>query len=848
MRFCRWVKGALCGFLVAGVPVQALDRHSPPLPNIILITVDTFRPDRLGYYGHNRDTSPNLDALSREGVFFTQAFTTSAWTTPGLISLHTSQYAPEHGIDIRGRSLAPEVETLADILRAGGYRAPDIFFLTDVPNFRNLGLEPYEGRRRFLKKGDEILFRWLEEEAARRGRGAGAVVAPADQSDSHRPFFLYYHYRDLHQPYNPGPEYEALYTPSSFGHALNPLARLKSLLAEEKMELVKREVLLPRGVIDFSSWDRDWIAALYDGQIRKLDEEFFARLRTTLKTTGLDENCLIVISADHGEELLDHGLVGHVSTFKEARLYDEIIRIPLIMWGPGMLPGGRVIDNQVQCIDVMPTLLELAGLDVPSSARGRSLLPLVEGDSSWQPRPVYCATSGGGYAANPQQYARRMRAVRTERWKLTHTIPEGDTALFDLQQDPLESEDVAASHPAVVDSLARLLSVWLQDCIPPPPVEAPGRVEAGEARSAAGGREVAAAIPEILEPTDGDTVSWRGAEQSIRLRWTGESAQSYTIQYSVGRGVYHLEGELTASGTEPQYGPFHEDFWNSLVLYNPWKFRVFASGRPDASSQWVTFHLASTGSPAGGMSAAAVFVTAAGGVSAALEELIKLSRGIGLAGVDLLIWMSGMSVADVSVWVLIAALVAAGCKPVIQEFGGQRCRLWGGALGYIAFVYATIPLLPTVWEVLLKHSEGAVRHLGIVAVAVPLVAVAINLWRRFKGGPILLPYVALLAIAVCYAYLLARFAEFPAERLHLVEYGLVAILLLRALRLDFTAKSAFALAFALTGVVGLVDEGIQAVLPQRYFEFKDILLNIVSGGLGLLVVGLAFPERADADD
>ena len=152
-------------------------------PNILLVTVDTFRPDHLGYYGYPLDTSPHLDTLSSEGVFFKQAFSSSGWTTPGLISILTSLYAPTHGVDIRGRSLAPQVETLVDALRGAGYRVPDLFFLTEIPNFANLGFEAYAKRDQLIHDGDEILFHWLEQE-----------------SDPEQPFFLYYHYRDLHLP------------------------------------------------------------------------------------------------------------------------------------------------------------------------------------------------------------------------------------------------------------------------------------------------------------------------------------------------------------------------------------------------------------------------------------------------------------------------------------------------------------------------------------------------------------------------------------------------------------------------------------------------------------------------
>ena len=441
-------------FLAIALPVHGV-KEPASRPNILLITADTFRPDRLGYYhGGNRDgvpagVSPHLDTLSSEGVFFRQAFTTSAWTAPGLISIHTSLYAPVHGVDVRGRSLDPSVTTLAEALSAAGYRAPGVFFLKNVPNFRHLGMdESFPGRDRYLRDGDEVLFHWLEHESGR----------------DERPFFVYYHYRDLHQPYAPGPEYEEPYLERVFGGRYDPFGRLARLLAAEKMALVRREIMLVRGLVEFDEADRDWVLALYDAQIRRMDELLFQRLRSTLTRTGLAHNTVVLISADHGEELLDHGLIGHVSTFQEARLYDELIRIPLIAWFPRVLPAGRVIDEPVQCIDVMPTLLELAGVPTPEQAQGRSLLPLIAASPDWEERPVFLETSGGGYTADERQYAERARAVRTERWKLIRTVDaDGGLAgeeLYDLGADPGERGSVLSAHPETADSLRALLRSW----------------------------------------------------------------------------------------------------------------------------------------------------------------------------------------------------------------------------------------------------------------------------------------------------------------------------------------------------------------------------------------------------
>jgi arylsulfatase A-like enzyme len=776
---------------------------------VLLITVDTFRPDHLGYYGYPHPTSPHLDSLASEGVFFKQAFTSSGWTSPGLISILSGLYAPTHGVDIRSRELDPEVTTLPEAFRAAGYAAPDIFFLTDIPNFGHLGFEPYADRSRYLHEGDQILFKWLEEEAPR-----------------HQPFFLYYHYRDLHLPYDPKPSYETMFMPPEYGPGFSPLGLYKKILAGEKIAAVKKNVMLLRGDADFGPGDQPWVEALYDGQLRQLDEEFFAPLRQSLKDLGLDRNTLVVISADHGEELLDHGLVGHVSTFKEARLFDEVIRIPLIFWYPAGLLGGRVVEEPVQCIDVLPTLMELIGQAAPLGAQGISLVPLLKGQPGWTPRPIYCESSGGGYTADEAEYQERVAAVRTERWKLVRHTPGGETALYDLAADPGETEDVLDDRPQVADSLRTLLNRWLLFSQKRPYHQTP----AAQPAPAGGGP------PQILFPADGDTLTWQGDDYSIQLRWTGDPSLDYLIEYEVGEGSYHLEGEIAETGTSPSYGPFQETFWNSLSLYNPWRFRVYPQGRPDQATGWSTFYLGST-HPEVDMTWSTWLWLGWDWLQAGLETLVLLVRGLGLSLVDLYLWVAQVPPAELSAYALLLALVLALVWPWLLRLGLARSRTWGLAWGYIAFVYSTIPLMPLVWRTLSEHTQGAARYLGIAAVVGLGIALLAKV-RTPRGGRRWLTWAGLLGIGLAYAYLLQHFARFPAERLHLVEYGLVSYLLLRALSLDLPAPRAYIVALLLTALVGAGDELIQWVLPQRVFELKDVQLNIVSGGLGLLAVRL----------
>lgn len=813
----RFFSLLFCAFLWGGTGQSFAEQTRP---NIILITIDTFRADRMGYYGNPRDTSPQLDQFAREGVFFRQAFTTSGWTTPGLISILTSLYAPTHAVDIRGRRLDPAVETLPEVLRQAGYRAPDIFFLSEIPNFANLGLEPYAQRQQLLHDGDEILFHWLRNE----GQGE-------------KPFFLYYHYRDLHLPFNPGEGYEELYLDEAFASPLPFISSFKRFIAHEKMDLVKKNVIITRGDMDFAARDSSWVRALYDAEIRRLDDQLFATLRRTLNETGLAENTIVVVSADHGEELLDHGLVGHISTFKEGRLYDEIMRIPLVMWMPGVLPAGRIIEDPVQCIDIMPTLLEMAGVAAPDMLQGRSLLPLIKGDSNWGKKPLFFESSAGGYGANPEQYERWFRGVRTADWKLVHAVAEKRFELYDLRQDPYELNDVWEREPARAESLGTLLNEWALYA------HNSAYRDRGEGDSVAPDYgEDDKGPPVIRFPSDGDTLNYRGDEHTIRLSWSGPAQATYVIEYEVGSGAYHLAGEITEASNSPAYGPFQAGFWNSLVMYNPWKFRVYRQDRPGEKSEWVNFNLA----PSEGAEAPTWNISMlVPGVLAAYGQMGNLFVGLAMGAGDLYWLVAAIPAADLSAYMLIAVLLAAIAQPLYVRMGPVRMRAWGLALAYIVFVYSTIPLLPEVWAALREYTQGAISHLGTVVIVLGTLALIVQLLRKVRGAS--WRYLVLFLVVAAYAYLLGEFARFPAERLHLVEYGFMGYVIYRALRVDMDWRWAYLAAWGIAVFVGVGDECIQWVLPQRFFEVKDIQLNAVSAALGLAVLYIAqgSPKRGE---
>jgi VanZ family protein len=592
--------------------------------------------------------------------------------------------------------------------------------------------------------------------------------------------------------------------------------------------VVKKNVMITRGTMDFAARDRPWVAALYDAEIRRLDVEFFGRLRRTLAETGLADNTVVVVSADHGEELLDRDLVGHISTFQEARLYDEITRIPLVFWSPGILPAGRIVTEPVQCIDIMPTLLELTGTPIPGSVQGHSLLPLIEGRPGWQPKPLFFESSSGGYTADGDQYRRRILAVRTERWKLIDNAWEGSYELYDLKADSLERDNALDQYPEVADSLRSLLNKWVLYAGPRTyrePDVVPDEIGDMQWRGP----------PQILLPQDGDTLHYQGAERAIKLGWTGPVTGDYAIEYDVGVGTYHLAGEISEERSSPVYGPFQANFWNSLVLYNPWKFRVYLRSQPEAKSEWIHFNLASTQGGEAGFSFSLLLLGTPAALAGIWNHSYKLGAGLSHGAIDLYFLVAAVGAADLSAYALILTLLGGVLAPVCDRLGRERSLAWGWALGYIAFVYATIPVLPQVWGALADYTEGSVRYLGIAVVALVGIGLGLGVWRRVRGRR----WQGLLALAIIapvYGYFLYEYAHFPAERLHLVEYGCMGYVLFRALRFDLGPIAAYLASFALAVLIGIGDECIQWVLPQRFFEVKDIQLNAFSAALGLLLV------------
>jgi choline-sulfatase len=362
--------------------------------SLLLVTIDTTRADRLGAYGHRGARTPVFDRLAAEGVRFEWAFTPAPLTLPAHASMLTAVYPPTHGVRNNGFHLEDRFATLATHLGARGYRTGAFVsaFILDRRYGLARGFSTYDDEM----PGSSTLMPWGGGDAERRG-GETAQRASRwleKQAGMPGPFFAWLHLYDPHHPYRP---------PAPFDTQLSDA---------------------------------------YDGEIAYADSVLGSVL-AALERTGLIGRTIVTVAGDHGESLGEHGEETH-GVF----VYDEAIRVPWVLWGPGAIPAG-VVTEPVRLIDLAPTLLELIGQGALPAAEGRSLVPLVRGRRV-DPAPVYAES------LLPQLYMNwaAPRAIRDARYKLVD-LPRPE--LYDLAQDPGESQNLYSQKPGPVRALRQQL-------------------------------------------------------------------------------------------------------------------------------------------------------------------------------------------------------------------------------------------------------------------------------------------------------------------------------------------------------------------------------------------------------
>ena len=396
--FCKWLTIMLLSVS------SSLTSWAKPA-NIVLITLDTTRADRMGFLGFKRGLTPNLDALARQAAVFTRAYSQVPLTTPSHATILTGTYPQFNHVRDLGSPLDKDLPYLPEILRRHGYHTA-AFVGSQVldsksasaPGFSR-GFETYDAPFHARRPGEDR-YHSIER------RGMAVVESALAWLNQHPrgPFFLWLHFYDPHDPYNPPPPFEARYATSP-----------------------------------------------YDGEVAYVD---FAvgRLLAALRKRGIYEETLFAVVADHGEAFGEHGEISH-GLF----LYDNTLHVPLLIRLPGAHSAHLLVESRVGLVDVAPTLLQELGIAAPPAMQGTSLLPLIKMSNRARPtaaeRPEYAETDYPHRAFGWSS----LRSWRAGKY-LYIDAPERE--LYDRSADPEDAHNLAASAPAVADAMAAQLKAF----------------------------------------------------------------------------------------------------------------------------------------------------------------------------------------------------------------------------------------------------------------------------------------------------------------------------------------------------------------------------------------------------
>ena len=409
--------------LVALVVHPACSPDWPEAPNVVLISVDSLRADHLGAYGYERDTSPNLDRLAADGVVFDAAYSTTSWTLPSHLSMLTGLYPEVHGIQRGKRRLSEDFVLLPEVLQGAGYTTAALV------------VAPYLNRRFGINQGwddyDDYTFRYRSTPSAHHGvkapREHERLLELVDQIAS-QSFFLFLHYWDVHYDYTPPPPWDRAFDPTYDG------------------DLDGRDFFdNPEVHAGMDRRDLEWIESLYDGEIAFTDH-YLGLFLDDLERRGLYDDTLIIFTADHGDEFFDHGNKGH-----RANLYNETLRVPLVIKFPGGRWSGTRSAEPVGLVDLFPTILDVTAVESPVRSNGRSLASRPSRSAGQDSRPLFADLHGV------------RKAVILDGWKLIVSPEETEPSpeLYDLREDPEEKRDLYDREPQRAAELRRALDRWL---------------------------------------------------------------------------------------------------------------------------------------------------------------------------------------------------------------------------------------------------------------------------------------------------------------------------------------------------------------------------------------------------
>jgi len=433
------VAAALGLLLVSAAASFPSCRHTAPpeRPNILLIVVDTLRADHLGSYGYAPPTSPRLDELARRGTRFAAARAASSWTLPSVASMLTGVYPAVHGAERSDSVLSVELGTMVEGFRDAGYRtaafSANPAFVTPrqglargFDRFEVLHGAPAEKRARGAVPAHASLNTWVMEATA-EDVGSAAIQWIGAGQDGAKPFFLYLHYFDPHAAYTP---------PAQFARRFQVSEDSLPAGIEQWSVLLAPQAPAPQVL--------QTLVRLYDAEIAAADAAIGHLLDEIPQ--ALRESTITVVTSDHGEEFGEHGGLQHGRT-----LYDELLRVPLLLVGPG-IPAGTIVETPVSLTGLWSTLSAISGAAAPpSDAVEPSFAESMQRETAAD--PVY-ADLEARFEADRQKH---HRALIDGSWKLL-LDPQRGSELYDLDHDSGEQHSSADAHDELRhDMRARIL-------------------------------------------------------------------------------------------------------------------------------------------------------------------------------------------------------------------------------------------------------------------------------------------------------------------------------------------------------------------------------------------------------
>lgn len=410
--------------------------------NVILISLDTLRPDHLGCYGYSRDTSPSIDSFAKESALFQNTFATSPWTLPSHVSMLTSLNCINHQVYHINQTMDPSLLTLADILRTKGYFTGAITgggYVSGLYGFSK-GFDSYHVRGAILDKhaaevGCRYALEWIERHKDRN-------------------FFLFLHTYQIHTPYLSPSPYNTLFLEEGAAFTDIDLGQLR-FNHENRYKSVS--AALKQNIID-----------LYDAEIRYTDESMIKPLLDKLKKLNLYDNTMIILTSDHGEEFFEHNSWQHLHS-----LYNETIKIPLIIKFFNSEHAGKRIKKFARIIDIMPTILDELGIGSwNQKIDGESLLELLSAKKQEKNERIFISELASNVM---KKHVPKKVAINLDKQKLilnSDFKPE-DLAyffspppelermeVFDLDADPDELKNIARKDPQLARALSNFLNTF----------------------------------------------------------------------------------------------------------------------------------------------------------------------------------------------------------------------------------------------------------------------------------------------------------------------------------------------------------------------------------------------------